>query len=200
MFEVVDSRRGTFEAFKAFTLATNDGEAAQFRPDRTNRYTRWSGVPVEFDPEEGILNSNADDDLLAEGDVVWADGSGCVVVQHPRLNQSLVISLKDLNNPYIVALDGMSPPEEFAASCTGMIDFRESDLFDPGIVLTGGRMRHHSMRAAALLGRAASHACARRSDAAARPGALRRHAVSGSRRGRRDAPGRARPGAGAHHV
>ena len=92
---------------------------------------------MEFDPEEGILNSNADDDLLAEGDVVWADGSGCAVVQHPRLNQSLVISLKDLNNPYIVALDGISPPEEFAASCTNMIDYRGSDLFDPGMILTG---------------------------------------------------------------
>jgi hypothetical protein len=132
MFEVVDSRRGTFDDFKSFTLGTNDGEMAQMRPDRTNRYTRWSGVPVEFDPEEGILNSSADEDLLAEGDVAWADGSGCEVIQHPRLNRSLVISLKDLNNPYILALDRLIPPQEFAASCENLGDFRESHLFDPG--------------------------------------------------------------------
>ncbi len=95
----------------ATTLA-NNGQI-QFSATGINSYTTFGGNVIEFTPEHcadkwGIVsmtNQSISSDMsqwhLAKGDIIDADGKGCIIIKNPILGQALVMDLRTNSNNVI---------------------------------------------------------------------------------------------------
>jgi len=95
----------------ATTLA-NNGQI-QFSATGINSYTTFGGNVIEFTPEHcadkwGIvsmttqsISSDMSQWHLAKGDIIDADGKGCIIIKNPILGQALVMDLRTNSNNVI---------------------------------------------------------------------------------------------------
>ena len=147
LMEVIESSRMDFDAFKASVLATNGQKV--FSPDGPDVYSRIDGEAVvvtgpsniahiEFRRDITFSPTNASiagwEDLstwpLAGGDIINADGKGCVILNVAnRAGSTLhVMSLADYTNPFnfVVTSGETELPRE--ANCDQIIPYMESTL------------------------------------------------------------------------
>jgi hypothetical protein len=108
-FEAAEQRAIGFDDFKAKTLSNNGATA--FQSNTINRYKTSDGRDIEFQPDHargqwGIwqtTNQPASPDTtqwpLAKGDIVDADGTGCVLIKNPSSGKALVLDFRNAATP-----------------------------------------------------------------------------------------------------
>ncbi len=108
-FEAAEQRNIGFDDFKTLTL--NNNGATAFQSNTINRYLTSDGRYIEFQPDHargqwGIwqtTNQPASPDTtqwpLAKGDIVDADGTGCVLIKNPSLGKALVLDFRNAASP-----------------------------------------------------------------------------------------------------
>ena len=109
-FEAVDAfdvHQMNFQAFQDITIQHN-GASPQFNSDGENTYTTFDGRRIRFTPNHAIghwgiismdgvtLPAGEEAWGLAQGDVIDADGTGCVTIKNPAMHKALIL---DARNP-----------------------------------------------------------------------------------------------------
>lgn len=124
MLEVRDSSGLGFDTFKARVKSQNAGFVLD---PEDNTYIRTDGSAITFNPlTASLTNEDYDDWPLADGDVVWADGKGCIIISPPHYGQSRVLSLSNLAHPFILELQRDIVPFERSRYCSGFVRFGEA--------------------------------------------------------------------------
>jgi hypothetical protein len=111
-FEAVDQEDMSFSDFQSLTL--NNNRSRQFTPSGTNVYTTHDGRQITFTPDHqshqwGItaitpadqrkIPADMEQWRLAKGDVIDADGTGCVIFKNAKLNRALVLDIRTAATP-----------------------------------------------------------------------------------------------------
>jgi hypothetical protein len=108
--EVAEQRDIDFPTFQKVTLA-NNGNRVYAAFSTANTYVTHDGrtikfVPVHDSSQWGILSvsnmsvpTSVDAWHLAQGDIINADGSGCVIIKNPWLQKALVLDMRDATTP-----------------------------------------------------------------------------------------------------
>jgi hypothetical protein len=116
-FEGADESELSFNAFVAKTLMNN--ASRNYSSTGVNTYTKHDGTIIEFTPDHtadkwGILsmtNQSISSDMnrwrLAKGDIIDADGTGCIIIKNPILSQAITMDMRthanNIINPTIVS-------------------------------------------------------------------------------------------------
>jgi hypothetical protein len=109
-FEAAEESDITFDKFMAATLKNNGSR--HYDAETVNTYTTYDGRVIKFQPDHGVsewgitsisppvnVPVNNDQWHLARGDIVFADGSGCVVIKNPALQFALILDLRNGAEP-----------------------------------------------------------------------------------------------------
>ncbi len=108
-FEAAPKADWDLDSFKTAVLTNNGGHT--YLSNGVNIYTKVDGTTISFTPDHaadkwGIVemgNQPVPTDMeqwrLAKGDIIDADGLGCVLVKNPVLKQALVLDLRNLGAP-----------------------------------------------------------------------------------------------------
>ena len=99
-----------FETFKATTLHNNG--ARTYSPNGQNIYMTLDGRTINFTPDVGRgqwgINSmdgglSISFDMrqwgLAKGNIIDADGKGCVIIKNPAMKRALILDMQNPNSP-----------------------------------------------------------------------------------------------------
>jgi hypothetical protein len=81
------------EEFQRLTLQRNG--TRQFTPNGPDTYVTAAGDTLTFSPNHGPMEASR----LAEGDVMDADGKGCVVIKNSLLQQALILDMRNATLP-----------------------------------------------------------------------------------------------------
>ncbi len=121
---VMDARRTTFDAFQLSVAAGDAG--ATFTLDGPDTYHGPGGGSVTFTPSSAaIVGGSPPGPYLAAGDIVNATGDGCVLITEPSVPDTLVLSLVDLDDPYIIRT--AEPGATHDQLCVGARQYQESE-------------------------------------------------------------------------
>jgi hypothetical protein len=107
-FEATSSNGRSFDSFWSTVLAKNGSR--NFTPNGVNTYVTADGRTIQFTPIPdppymlGVINGEIPDTNpfhigLASGDIIEADGDGCVVIRNHHLKQSLVLDMRQWWHP-----------------------------------------------------------------------------------------------------
>jgi len=114
-FEAAEPTESGFEGFRQSILQSNPAQGWPWAGE--NHYVASDGRQITFNPHPGsgrlgvtAISGQAtsspfiDDYRLARGDVIEADGKGCVLVKNSRLKQALVLMMKDLTTARVTTV------------------------------------------------------------------------------------------------
>lgn len=94
-----------FDTFVNKTIE-NNGMSPQFTANGVNTYTTFDGRQLKFTPDHDVkewgisdgagVNIPIDEEAwrLAKGDIIDADGTGCVIIKNPRTGQALILDAR----------------------------------------------------------------------------------------------------------
>ncbi len=117
-FETYEKRKDengrdvSLAAFQSHVIARNGSKT--FAADSPNGYDFEVGK-ANFTPTAGRIDGDPFSGWrLAQGDIVNANGDGCVILRNPQLEVTRILSLTDYNTPYILEQRGdVKEPEQF---------------------------------------------------------------------------------------